>query len=113
MIITLPSQLISVTDLKDRSCKLAFETRELENNEFSALRDVRGREGWLGFSLNEIHEGDMPEKPAEVEGKTPSQRLRSVLYVLWKQEKSELPFQVWYESKIESIIQKVKDRLDS
>jgi hypothetical protein len=111
--ILIPAGLDSVRDMKDRSCKMTFITRELENNEFALLRDIRGAEGWLLFSLNEVQEKDIPEEAVEeVEGKTPSQRLRSVLFVLWKQSKSELDFNIWYRSKMESIIQAIKNKLD-
>jgi hypothetical protein len=111
-ILTVPAGLVSATDQRDRSCKLTFETRELENSEFLALRDIRGSEGWLAFALNPIQESDIPKSPATKEGKTPSQRLRSVLFLLWKKEASPLDFNIFYDAKVEAIIEKVKLRLD-
>lgn len=110
-IIQIPAGLEGVKDNKDRSCRLTFETRELENSEFTALRDIRGQEGWLVFALNEIQEAEIPKQQAEKGTKTPSQRLRAVLFILWKQEKSELDFETYYASRIESIIEKVKLKL--
>ncbi len=111
-IITLPAGLVSVNDLKDRSAKLTFETRELSNPEFVALRDIRGMQGWLAFSMNEIQEEELPKELAETGTKTPSQRLRAVLFVKWKQENSLLAFDVWYKSKMETLIQNIKNKLD-
>lgn len=110
-IIVIPAGLVGVNDLKDRSCKMTFETRELDNQEFLALRDVRGQEGWLGFALNLIQETDFPKEQAEKGVKTPSQRLRAVIYRLWEQEKSKLDFEVFYQAKMESIIQHLKNKL--
>lgn len=111
-IIIIPAGLVGVNDLKDRSSKLTFETRELTNSEFTALRDVRGSEGWLAFSLNEIQDKEIPTDIAETGTKTPSQRLRAVLFVLWKQEKSLLDFDIWYKSKMEGIINQLKNKID-
>lgn len=110
--IVLPAGLVSVNDLKDRSAKLSFETRELSNPEFIALRDIRGTQGWLAFSMNEIQEEEIPTEMAETGTKSPSQRLRSVLFLMWKQEKSLLDFDVWYRSKMETLIQNIKNKLD-
>lgn len=113
--ILLPVQLISVKDLKDRSCNMTFETRELDNREFSDLRDLRGQGGWLMFGLNEIQEEEMPKENAEVGQKSPSQRLRAVMFIKYKQEKedgeTELAFDVWYASKMESIIEMIKKKI--
>ena len=107
--------LIGVKDMADRSCRLTFETRELENREFLSLRDVRNQQGWLVFSLNEVKEEDIPKQDAEVGTKTPSMRLRSVLYILYIQEKkdglTDLVFDVWYSSKMENIIQIIKNKI--
>ena len=110
-IITIPAGLTGVVDLKDRSCKLTFETRELDNAEFSTLRDIRGQVGWLAFAMNPISEDDIPTEFAETEQKSPGKRMRSVLYILWKQEESELDFEVWYRGKMESIIESIKKKI--
>lgn len=111
--IIIPAGLVGVVDLKDRSCKLTFETRELSNQEFLALRDIRGNNGWLAFSLNEIQDDEIPKSVAEVGAKSHSQRLRSVLFIKWKQEKSLLDFDVWYKAKMEGLIANIKNKLDN
>lgn len=113
--ILLPVQLEAVKDMADRSCKMTFATRELDNREFTDLRDLRGQLGWLMFGINEIKEEEMPKEQAEVGSKTPSQRLRAALYVLYKQEKednqTELVFDLWYSARMESIIEAVKKKI--
>jgi len=113
--ILLPVELEAVRDLADRSCKMTFATRELDNREFTDLRDLRGQLGWLMFGINELKEEEMPQTQAEVGVATPSMRLRNVLYVLYKQEKeqgaTELVFDLWYAARMEGIIEAIKKKL--
>jgi hypothetical protein len=43
--------------------------------------------------------------------KTPSQRLRAVLYRLWQQSSGGVDFESFYRMRLESIIDQVKDKL--
>jgi hypothetical protein len=47
----------------------------------------------------------------EVIHKSPSQRLRSVIFLLWKQTGEELPFEVYYAQTMERIIDHLKSKL--
>lgn len=116
--IKLPALLDTIRDLKDRSGKLSFVTRELSNDEFNELRDMRGLEGWILFATREIKGEDIPEDDPELEGKTPSQRLRNTIFVLFRQlqDKKKLredkSFNDFYNMMMEKAIQKVKNKLD-
>ena len=59
---------------------------------------------------------DEPEAPkyvvdAEIDQKTPSQRLRNTLFVLWKQDGEKGEFEVFYKNWIEKFIDKIKEKL--
>lgn len=54
---------------------------------------------------------DMLEARKELVHKSPSQRLRSVIFLLWKQADGELPFEVYYSTKMEQIIDHLKSKL--
>ena len=43
--------------------------------------------------------------------KSPSQRLRAVLFLLWEQQGSWGDFDTWYKAKIEEIIEHFKGKL--
>jgi len=43
---------------------------------------------------------------------SPSQRLRAVMFHLWKKANEELPFEFWYCLKMENIIEHFKSKLD-
>lgn len=60
---------------------------------------------------------DEPNAPvfkvnADLESKTPSQRLRNVLYVLWEQSKVNEEFDSYYRRMMESLIEGVKRKLE-
>lgn len=44
--------------------------------------------------------------------KTPSQRIRAVLFLLWKQEGEQGTFDAFYNAKCEKIIEHLKSKLD-
>lgn len=49
---------------------------------------------------------------SKLDEKSPSQRLRSVLYVYWKQNGLKKDFATFYKEKMEGIIEMVKSKLD-
>ena len=87
MILTLPAQLNPISRRKDRSVKLSYETRELTPSETMSLMALEGSEGWLIFAPTE-HEATaqaIPDIKPELGQKTPSERLRGIIYVHYKQ----------------------------
>jgi len=112
----LPALLNTVRDLRDRSCKMSFITRELTNDEFSELRGLRGMEGWLLFGKERMSKSDIPKGTPETGNKSPAQRMRSVFYLLWKQEHdadiTKLNDREFYEQHMEMLITSLKNKLD-
>jgi len=101
---------------KDRSVSLTFITSlEQSTDEFMELDSILNESGVLFFKSNgnltkeEVKELESTE--IENEGKTKSQRLRNVLYILHKQSKSNQSFNDFYADKMERIIQHFKDKL--
>ena len=79
------------------------------------LANRLGTEGYIVHSTNDdIAMSDIPEVNADsgLEGKSPSQRLRNVLYVLWQQSGSKGNYDVYYITQMERIIDSVKARLE-
>lgn len=54
---------------------------------------------------------DVMQVQKEVVHKSPSQRMRSVMFLLWKQTGEELPFEVFYTTHMERIIEHLKTKL--
>jgi len=76
---------------------------------------LNGATGIVHFSdrgeLTQAEIDEIENIDFEVEGKTKSQRLRNVLYILWKQE-GEGEFKEFYANRMEKLITKIKDRLE-
>lgn len=108
-----PALLDKITTLKDGSVKLVFETQELSAQMAANLLEQRNQQGWLIFAPSNSTVTVPDEPPPEFKAdKTPSQRLRAVLFVLWKQEGSKADFDAFYRGKMERMIDWVKDKLE-
>ena len=113
----LPVSLNPISRRKDKSVKMSFETRELSPEETMILMAMEGEEGWLLFSTNreEIKEEEIPQEKAEVDEKTPSERLRAVMFVWYKQESDKGryigTFENFRRNKIEIFIEGIKKKL--
>lgn len=114
MKLQIPASVVDMKPRQDKSWKLSFETRELNGEQVKILADNLQGEGWLLFSPNDdIEMKDIPEAPAEAGTKTPSERLRSVLYVLWEQRgRPGGNFEPWRITQMEKLIEHVKSQLE-
>ena len=108
MKITLPVIPLPPLLKVDRSATLKFSTRELTNEEVGIIRDSHNQEGWLLYSPNEIDISDLPKTPAEANLRSSSQRLRGVIFLLWKQQGEVGGFETFYRDHMESLIDFVK-----
>ena len=91
-----------VSTLKDDSIKITLITRALSPEQMAQLF----------FSVNkEILAVDIDEEVKE--WKSPSQRLRAVLYRLWERsDKTTYPeFELYYKAKMERVIESLKEKL--
>lgn len=114
MQIILPAQINPPRLRKDGSAALTFDTRELTSEEIFTIMSLRHTEGWLCFAPNQ--EGiEVPEEEAALDEKSPSDRLRNVLYVWFKQESEAGRFTGLFETfrkeKMERLIEGVKSKL--
>lgn len=103
-----------INDHDDNSASLNIETPELNNIEMGALRDLKKKN--LTITLVPLDEpaDEILEITSEAEPKSRSQKLRSVLYILWEQKyKEKYPtFTVFYDVKMDKLIDDIKDLLN-
>lgn len=115
MKLILPAIINPPTIRKDGSIKLSFDSRELSPEEYMMVMGFRNTEGWLAFSPNEDGIPELPTERAEIDEKTPSERLRAVLFVWYKQDsdagKFVGTFDTFRNQKMEKIIETVKTKL--
>lgn len=113
MNVQIPGILDSIQTMKDRTLKIIFRTQELSPEEAGKLHGLTHNQGWCLFSEKEMKEEDIPESEPEFNNeKTPSQRLRNVLYVYWEQQGSKGEFEAFRRQKMEDIINVFKSKLD-
>lgn len=108
----IPAILEGISPLKDGGLSLRFHTNEVkEAKDKTKVMNFFNSFGWLQFSDHTIN--TVPRESAHRESgvKTPSQRLRSVLFILWKQKYADEPFDPWYERQMERIIGRIKEEL--
>ena len=109
--------LDSVTRKKDKSVGLRFTTDlEQSSQELADMDEGMGSRGVLYYKAHgELTQQEVDELDTvdiELEGKTKSQRLRAVMYILWKQQGEQGDFKEFYSQKMEKIISQIKDRLE-
>ena len=113
--IQIPALIDSLRTLKDGSVKITIETQELRAEDAAILFSYRNTMGWMLFKETEFSREDIISVPDVVpefaSDKTPSKRLRAVLFVTWEQSGKVGDFDTFYKSKMERIIQQFKEHL--
>ena len=107
-----PAILTRIAYLKDGGLSLGFSTQELSAEEKVTASEYFQTFGYLLFKANEFKETEVPASDATDESKSPAQRLRATLFVLWKQRGGKGDFESFYRSNMELAIERVKKLLD-
>jgi hypothetical protein len=109
-----PSILTGLSKTHDNGLRLSFLTNEMSLPEQMEAMTMHDKFGYLLFSPNPISVSDMPKEQAEDRNKSPSKRLRAVLYVLWQQtQPKDSDFEVFYRDRMEKLIDMIKAKLDN
>ncbi len=115
--VTLPAIFSGIRSRVDRTYTLTFSTREMAGEEAAALLRMQQDECWLLIAPDQkdVSEAEVPQARPEVGmvSKTPSQRLRASLFVLYKQANIQDDFESYYRTQMERFIDVVKSNLDS
>ena len=115
MNLQIEAHMLMPTFRKDRCGTMKFTSaRELTKEEREILLDagVNDELGWLLWSPNKLQTTDLPTEPATDDNKTPAKRLRSVLFILWKQQGSRGDFENFYRERMDKLIDMIKAKLD-
>ena len=107
-----------VSTLADGSVSINIHTQELNDETMMRIFNLRKKPGMVLISSGDITKQEIEavenfSSDYEFNGKTPSQRLRGVLYRVWEQGKQEYDFAIWYDSQLTRIINKYKALLDA
>ena len=109
------STIQKIETMVDGSIKLTIYTQELKPDQATELFKLKQKLGYFLFKETAIKEDeiDVPDFVPEIKGdKTPSQRLRATLYVLWQQKGKQGTADDFYKQQMERFIEAVKERLN-
>lgn len=104
-----------IKTMADKGVRVMVDTNELSAEEMAKLFALKGQAGRFVFAPAEAEEieVEVPEIPKEFkDDKSPSQRLRSVMFIVWKQGSQTMDFNQWYSTKMEATINKYKEQID-
>ena len=110
----------------DGSIKVVVGSQELSSDTMTRLFDLRRKVGYVLISTKEISQEQIDAVETstanmEFSEKTPSQRLRGVLYILWEKLQPKendqgiekfVDFDLFYKRKLNEIINHYKKQLD-
>lgn len=110
---SLTTQII-VTGIRskvDGSLGITASTPELTPEEKAEFMRLQNLVLMCSFTPTDYKEAPEYKISKEIDQKTPSQRLRNVLYVLWEQEGSKGDFDTFYKEQLNKIIEHYKSKL--
>jgi len=114
----IPGILESYRSLKDRTLKLVFETNEPNPDQMADIQKSIMNAGFLAFNVDPFsssQEKFLTEMEVDYDDpkKTPSKRLRGVLYRNYEQDnKGYKTFEDYYRSQMEVLIVHFKGKLE-
>lgn len=114
-LLQLPAQLVDFKPRADRSWRIVFETRELMGSEVATMVDNFQGEGWLLWKPNSdgIEPEELPTDVADSGIKTPGQRLRAKLFVVWKQRGGKGDFEGFYRTYVQKLLDALDEQIDT
>lgn len=107
--ILLPAMFDNLSLRKDGSVNLKFDTRELSGDEITKILGYRNTEGWLQFSQNNEFKAP-PKENAKTDMESPSERMRDVIYALYKDRNADGTFETFYATWMEKLIEVLKQK---
>ena len=100
----------------DKTIKVTIGTQEMNSEQAAKLFSLRGNFCKVLISDSTIEQKEVEQVDTlpikdESNNKSNSQRLRSILFILWQQSGSQATFDVFYNSKMNEIIEHFKSKL--
>lgn len=106
------AQITGIRSKVDRSLGLSISTPEFTPEETAELLRLQGLNVELTITPMDEKPTDTMVIDREAGEKTPSERLRAIIYRLWETKKDKWPeHQMFYRHTMEKIIEQIKDKL--
>lgn len=109
--ITSEVQLTGVSTRSDGSLSLRFATPELAVDEKAAFMELQGLNLKMLLQPMNSEPVELKDIKTELQTKTPSMRLRAVLFVAWEQANRPGEWEDFYRHKMEFYINDIKRNL--
>lgn len=114
----IPGYVAGMSSRKDRTWRITIETQELTPDAAGEIMQLMNKYGCMAFKEAEFQE-DEETALDEIDmdlgggGKSPSQRLRNVFFILFKQNnKGYKSFKDYYANCMENVIDFYKGKID-
>ena len=105
--------LDKVESKKDDSWMIRIATNELDDEDALHLKRNVNKQGYFFFAQAPFSEVIIPEvKLGEFETKTPSERMRAVIWRIWEANGKKGNAEDYYKSTMEKIIDQLKEKLN-
>ena len=111
--IVLDSILSGFRSRKDKSMGFSASTLELRTDEKVALMELEGLNVRLLIEPKDYVVEGKVEVKSDSSFKTPSQRLRSILFVKYRQDNPVETFDKYYESEMDKVCNEIKSKLEN
>ena len=106
-----PLVITGIRSKVDRSLGLTCSSPELSTEERALFMELQGLNLEAIFRPTE-EKSELQEVKGDMQGKSPSTRLRNVIFVFWKQKGEQGEFESFYKQKMEGFIEKVKSLIE-
>lgn len=107
----LNAEVGTVSSRPDGSVAFRVITGELRPSEAGAVLQYHGKACRVTILPHDSVPEEVVSVDTEREGKSPSARLRAVLFVLWKHEGEQGDFEDFYRKRVNLLIDKIKAKL--
>lgn len=104
--------MTSASTRADGSLALRFSTPELKPEEKTVFFELINQNLKVLVEPWEVPPSEMVKIAEKLDGKTPGQRLRGVLFILWQQKNKPGEFEEFYRRNMEKLIEFVKGKLE-
>ncbi len=111
--ISTPCILTSLRSRTDGSLGLSFSTPELTAEEKTVWFQLQNKNCKMLLEPQDVDDEPPIEVRAKLETKTPSQRQRALLFLIFKEQGAVGSFDSFYSSRMDKICDKLRDELDS
>ncbi len=111
------SEITKVETVHDGGLKLVVHTNEASPDDMALLMGLRGKQGMMLFKENienftEAEVKDLPEVKVEQGQKTPSERLRAIIYRIWEHNTNQKQaFQLYYIGYMDKLCEGLKEKI--